>query len=236
MGVATCGIVRPMRVLIVPSALLLLVSCGGGDSSSTAAGPVTAAETSVAAVTTTTSATTGRRQESDCTDVQNFDDSDGDGWGYCVPKVVTTTTEKTTSTTENPDIGILLLGSAIENDPDVRQILIDLVTDADFSVESVDLLTFETTDQGTATLVVSVTTGYSSQDIIDEIAWAVAKDLGFAWAADEESSLFRNDGGIVLVGLRLTVDASTYTASYEQMVAVADVRIASADWLAQTRI
>lgn len=75
------------------AAALVLAACGGGseagDGTDTAP---TAAPATAAPADSTTPPTddprTGRKQAADCTgSTPEFDDSDGDGWGYCTPDV-----------------------------------------------------------------------------------------------------------------------------------------------------
>jgi hypothetical protein len=181
-----------------------------------------APETTVPATTTTAApAPTGNAQS--CPAGSDLMDNDGDGWGICPTA--------TTTMSGIGDIVALGIGSDIEDGA------VDLATAIEsdiFSVESVDLVRFNTVDGSfSPTLELAVTSGYNGIEYRDEVAWELARALGFLWEADaaDGDGAFRNDGGLVTVGLDITVDTTRYLAPHMMMLMVADRQITSADWL-----
>lgn len=228
------------RIAPVLVSLAALAACGGDEDSDTAAGVIesTVAETTGEATTTTeaietttTQGHTGDRKKLNCQADEDFEDDDGDGWGECVPGATT----PAISPGEEQDVTVLFFGSRIETDPELRSTLNDAIEEASFSVDSVDVITFTTTDIGTADLEIAITSGYNSVEIRDQVAWELASGLAFMWEVGD-TLIFRNDEGTVKVGFVLTVDTTTYRASYDQMVTIADKRITSTDWLNATRL
>jgi len=128
---------------------------------------------------------------------------------------------------DSADAAVLAVGEQWNAD---KQPLIDLINDASYSVESVDLIAW---DGSSATLSIAITSGYNGTEYHDEIAWEIVTPLARQhWAA---GTPFRGVSGL-LPSLTLTVDSSTYHSTYELMVAVADVSITSAHWLASARV
>jgi hypothetical protein len=102
------------------------------------------------------------------------------------------------------------------------------------AIEENDLIDFVTTNGSlTPTFRLAVTSGYNGIEFRDEVAWEIAKALEFLWSSD--SPLFRNDVGTLKTGFELTVDTTVYIAPYDLMVAVADLKTTSVDWLTLAR-
>lgn len=159
-------------------------------------------------------------------------------------ETTTTTIAKSTTTlapttTMDPvdvrDLEIMSLAGAFNSDEGVRSSLRKAVQTSDFSIESVDVIAMGTTET-TFQLQIAVTTGYNGVEYRDSTAWSiVSKSLAPLLWSDGDKAVFRNAGGKTQVGLQLTVDSTVYTATYTQMLDVADFKVSSIAWLNSAR-
>lgn len=143
-----------------------------------------------------------------------------------IPKLTTTVASTTTvDPIVEADAKILFMTVQLDS---TKQEMADIIEDGVSLVESVDLIAFDTIPPLTVVLNLAVTTGFNGIEYRDEVAWELARLTSIFWETDGG---LRNDIGTFKPTLVLTVDTTTYIASYDMMVAVADLNMTSVDWL-----
>lgn len=126
----------------------------------------------------------------------------------------TTTAPATTTTTAAPTLDQLKTAFALAFE--TNRIAIAESLEEDQSLQSVDRFEF---DGGPGTVILAVTTGYQTEEIIRTKAWEVTDSMLSLWRGTEFSP-----------GFRLLADRYTYSCSGDFMRRLADRRATRAEW------
>lgn len=147
-----------------------------------------------------------------------------------VPTTTTTTTRRTTTsrrpvtTTVPPTVPEEVQRAAfVRVFEDVRSDVIAALKD-NTDLQSVDRVEF---DPAIDTILLAVTSQYSTEEINNDVAWEITAAFGPFWAEDGMTSAVEFP-----VAFNLSVSNLTFTCPGDFMTRLADHRVARSDWVA----